>query len=193
MIGVPANPSEDQTAKPPEVLFYHLDQQPLDRVLPSLVERTVGRGWRAVVQAGTPERLEAIDNLLWTFKDDSFLAHGTEKDGLPADQPVFLTTGESNPNAAAVRFLACEPLLAPTNYRSRPTAKKWKERTCTSGTSARFSSTRRYLSYLLRAELSCKRRPAITRRELDGGQASRCGKLNLNPSWPAAETKNRLH
>ena len=98
---------EQQTLqeKAPEVLFYHLEQQPLDRILPSLVERTVERGWRAVIQAGTAERLEAIDALLWTFKDESFIPHGTAKDGLPAEQPVFLTTTDENPNGAAVRFL----------------------------------------------------------------------------------------
>ena len=91
--------------KPAEILFYHLEHQPLDRILPSLVERTLERGWRAVVQAGTEERLDAIDALLWTFKDDSFVPHGTAKDGPPAEQPVFLTTTAENPNGAAVRFL----------------------------------------------------------------------------------------
>jgi DNA polymerase III subunit chi len=88
-----------------EVLFYHLDSQPLERVLPGLVERTLARGWRAVVQAGNAERLDAIDTMLWTWKADSFLPHGTLKDGHAADQPIFLTTDEDNPNGAAVRFL----------------------------------------------------------------------------------------
>jgi DNA polymerase-3 subunit chi len=94
-------------ATPPatEVLFYHLERQPLERILPSLVERTLERGWRAIVQAGTEERLEAVDMLLWTYRDDSFLPHGTKRDGAPGDQPVFLTTSEENPNGAAVRFL----------------------------------------------------------------------------------------
>jgi DNA polymerase-3 subunit chi len=74
-------------------------------VLPSLVERTVARGWRAVVQAGSDERVEALDGLLWTYTDDSFLPHGTKKDGNSAEQPVFLTTEEANPNGATVRFL----------------------------------------------------------------------------------------
>jgi DNA polymerase-3 subunit chi len=88
-----------------EVLFYHLERQPLERVLPTLVERTVARGWRAVVQAGSDERVEALDGLLWTYTDDSFLPHGTKKDGHIAEQPVFLTTEETNPNGANVRFL----------------------------------------------------------------------------------------
>ena len=88
-----------------EIWFYHLEQQTLDQVLPNLLVRTLDRGWRAVVQAGSRERLEAIDNLLWTFSDDSFLPHGMTRDGSPERQPVFLTDDNSNPNGANVRFL----------------------------------------------------------------------------------------
>ena len=89
----------------PEILFYHLEHQPLERVLPSLVEKTLERGWRAVVQAGSEERVEALDTLLWTYREESFLPHGTKRDGNAAAQPVFLTTGEENPNGSQVRFL----------------------------------------------------------------------------------------
>ena len=65
----------------------------------------MARGWRAVVQAGSKERLDAIDNLLWTYDDSSFLPHGTKRDGHAAHQPVFLTEEDGNPNAAHVRFL----------------------------------------------------------------------------------------
>ncbi len=88
-----------------EVLFYHLERQPLERVLPSLLERTLSRGWRAVVQAGSVERLEALDAHLWTYADDSFLPHGTAKDGATERQPILLTVGPENPNGAGVRFL----------------------------------------------------------------------------------------
>jgi DNA polymerase-3 subunit chi len=96
----------------PEVLFYHLERQPLERVLPSLLERTLERGWRAVVQAGSSERLEALDTALWTYRDDSFLPHGTAKDGRAQLQPVFLTTGDDAPNGAGVRFLVDGAVLA---------------------------------------------------------------------------------
>ena len=88
-----------------EIWFYHLERQTLDQVLPNLLERTLERGWRAVVQAGTKERLEAIDNLLWTYNDASFLPHGMKRDGNPKHQPVYLTEDDSNPNASDVRFL----------------------------------------------------------------------------------------
>jgi DNA polymerase-3 subunit chi len=88
-----------------EVLFYQLERQPLDQILPGLLEKTLERGWRAVVQAGTGERVEALDGLLWTYREDSFLPHGSASDGFADRQPVFLTAGEDNPNSAAVRFL----------------------------------------------------------------------------------------
>ena len=88
-----------------EVLFYHLERMPLEAVLPKLVERSIARGWRAVVQAGSEERVDALDTLLWTYDQDSFIPHGTAKDGHPELQAVFLTTGEMNPNGAAIRFL----------------------------------------------------------------------------------------
>ena len=96
---------EHEVLSATEVLFYHLEQQGLEKVLPSLVEKTLERGWRAVVQAGSPERLAAIDLALWTYKEDSFLAHGTAKDGHAEEQPVYLTTGPETPNGAGVRFL----------------------------------------------------------------------------------------
>lgn len=89
----------------PEVLFYHLERQPLERVLPGLLERTLERGWQAVVQVGSSERLQALDTTLWTYRDDSFLPHGTRKDPEAERQPIYLTLEDETPNGAAVRFL----------------------------------------------------------------------------------------
>lgn len=88
-----------------EVLFYHLTESTLEDALPGLLERSLGRGWRAVVQSGSLERRDALDAHLWTFRDDSFLAHGTDADEFSADHPVLLTTEATNPNRAAIRFL----------------------------------------------------------------------------------------
>lgn len=90
---------------PTDVLFYHLLQQPLEQVLPVLLEKTLERGWRAVVQVGTQERLDALDEALWTYRDDSFLPHGQERDGNSAHQPIFLASGDETPNGGGVRFL----------------------------------------------------------------------------------------
>lgn len=88
-----------------EVLFYHLTESTLEDALPGLLERSLQRGWKAVVQTGSEERRDALDAHLWSFRDDSFLAHGSDREPHAADQPVALTTGEANPNAAEIRFL----------------------------------------------------------------------------------------
>ena len=88
-----------------EVMFYQLERQPLEAVLPVLLEKTLARGWRAVVHAGNAERLEALDAALWTYSEDSFLPHGTASDEFASAQPVFLTTSGENPNGAEVCIL----------------------------------------------------------------------------------------
>lgn len=88
-----------------EVLFYHLTLKPLEAVLPGLLETCLQRDWRVVVQAGSAERVTALDSLLWSYREDTFLPHGTASDGEAERQPVFLTDGPDNPNGASVRFL----------------------------------------------------------------------------------------
>ena len=88
-----------------EILFYHLHRQPLERVLPTLLEKSLERGWRVVVQAASEERVEALDAHLWTFRDESFLPHGTARDAEAREQLIVLTVDDDNPNGATVRFL----------------------------------------------------------------------------------------
>ena len=88
-----------------EVLFYHLQNQPVERVLPPLLERSLERGWRVVVQAASEERVDALDTHLWTYRDDAFLPHGTWRDRDAAEQPIILAVDSGNPNSASVRFL----------------------------------------------------------------------------------------
>ena len=89
-----------------EVLFYHLERQPLEHVLPGLLEKCLERNWRAVVQVGSEARRDALDAHLWTYRDESFLPHATAKDGRAEAQPVWLTADDDNLNGATVRFLA---------------------------------------------------------------------------------------
>ncbi len=89
----------------PEILFYQLERRPLESALPDLLQRSLERGWRVVVQVGSDERLEALNAHLWSYDDASFLPHGSAADGRAAEQPIWLTTGGDNPNGATVRFL----------------------------------------------------------------------------------------
>ncbi|MGO9546960.1 MAG: DNA polymerase III subunit chi [Rhodomicrobium sp.] len=89
----------------PEFWFYHLERQPLQTVLPVLIEKTLQRGWRACIRFSTPEWLDTVDSTLWTYRDDSFLPHGTVRDGHAERQPVFLTLDDAVPNGAEALFL----------------------------------------------------------------------------------------
>ena len=88
-----------------EVLFYHLQNMSLESVLPPLLEKSLERGWRVVVQSTSQERADALDAHLWTYRDDSFLPHATSRSADLADQPIVLAVEEDNPNRANVRFL----------------------------------------------------------------------------------------
>jgi DNA polymerase-3 subunit chi len=88
-----------------EILFYHLQGQKLEGVLTPLLEKSLERGWKAIVQGASEERIEALDAHLWTYRDDGFLPHGTWREPDAAAQPVLLTVNDGNPNAANVRFL----------------------------------------------------------------------------------------
>lgn len=89
-----------------EIRFYHLTRQPLEAVLPVMLERTVNRdGRRAVVMATSSERIEALNAHLWTYNDRGFLPHGSVADGYAGYQPVWLTDADECPNGATVLFL----------------------------------------------------------------------------------------
>jgi len=89
-----------------EIWFYHLQRQTLEAALPALLEKALAVGKRAVVMLGSEERVEAIDNLLWTYDDRSFLPHGSARDGFASEQPVWLTQADENPNGAQILVLA---------------------------------------------------------------------------------------
>jgi DNA polymerase-3 subunit chi len=95
-----------------ETLFYHLERRSLDDVLPNLVTRTLERGQRVLIKAESADRASAIDNLLWTYDDQSFLPHAQVGDGDAKRQPVLITTEDANANNADVLFLVggAEPL-----------------------------------------------------------------------------------
>lgn len=88
-----------------EVWFYHLERTGLEQALPDLLEKTLAKGWRALVRSPDPERLEQFDAWLWTWRDDSFLPHGLASEVHADRQPVLLTSELANPNAANALFL----------------------------------------------------------------------------------------
>lgn len=88
-----------------DLRFYHLTATSVEQALPLLLSKTLERGKRAQLRFASSERLEAINQHLWTYEDRSFLPHGGPKQGRAEAQPIWLTLGEDNPNQADYLFL----------------------------------------------------------------------------------------
>jgi DNA polymerase III subunit chi len=88
-----------------EVGFYQLQRSALEPALGRLLEKVLASGQRAVVRAASPDRVEALNRVLWILGHDSFLPHGSRDDGFAEDQPVFLTASADYPNGATVLVL----------------------------------------------------------------------------------------
>ena len=86
-----------------EVRFYHLTERPIERALPPMLEKSLARGWRVVVQGTDSERLERLSGALWSR--EGFLPHGTAADGHGPRQPIWLTAGTDRPNGPNTLFL----------------------------------------------------------------------------------------
>ena len=97
-----------------ETLFYHLERRSLEDVLPGLLEKSLERGWRAVIKTDSAERSDALDSFLWTYDDQSFLAHAQSGDGDAGRQPVLITVEDENPNGASILF--CVGGTAPADW-----------------------------------------------------------------------------
>lgn len=85
-----------------QIGFYHLMRLSLDQALPKLLDKALAAGHRAVVLAGSTERVENLVERLWTYEPDSWLPHGSAKDGEAALQPIWLAATDENPNTATI-------------------------------------------------------------------------------------------
>lgn len=88
-----------------EIGFYHLTKTPLSDALLRLLEKILTSGKHAVVRTNSEERVDFLNDALWTSDAASFLPHGTEKEGKGSQQPIWLTTDSTNPNDAEVLIL----------------------------------------------------------------------------------------
>lgn len=89
-----------------DINFYHLQRSSLETVLPKLLEKTMGAGKRALVLTSSAKKTEQLAAHLWTYEKSSWMPHGTQKDGAPEEQPIWLSEApDENPNGASFLFL----------------------------------------------------------------------------------------
>jgi DNA polymerase IIIc chi subunit len=92
-----------------EVWFYHLQSQRLEQALPALLERALANGWRTVVHASSEERLDMLDEVLWTYADASFLAHGRAQMPPRISPPIPPMSARSSCSMATIQTSSAPP------------------------------------------------------------------------------------
>ena len=85
-----------------EIRFYHLRTKTAEQALPEILTKALAGGQRAVIKTRDEKAAENLCEYLWIHDADSFLPHGTKKDGHAADQPVWITARNDNPNGAVI-------------------------------------------------------------------------------------------
>ena len=87
------------------IQFYHLTTTPLERALPKLLEKAYGSGLRTLLVADSEDYVEHLNQLLWTYDADSFLPHGSVKDGNAEQQLILISTAIEPANGAKLLML----------------------------------------------------------------------------------------
>ncbi len=91
-----------------EIRFYHMERSSLETTLPGLLQKAVKQGHKIIIKSDTVHNTEALNTHLWTYTPESFLPHGSANDTKPdhiADQPIWLTDKDENPNNADLLIL----------------------------------------------------------------------------------------
>lgn len=96
-----------------ELRIYHLTVQSVKDGLPGLITTALGRDLRCHIYVPDALMAEDICDHLWTYQQDSFVPHGTKKDGFESHQPVWISPDLENPNDADVRFVMAGADIAP--------------------------------------------------------------------------------
>lgn len=94
-------------------LFFHMTRSPVEVVVPTILTRALGRGWRVILRGTDPARIDWLDRRLWLGEADSFLPHGVRGGPHDALQPVLLTAdAEPPPDDACLMTIDGAPVAA---------------------------------------------------------------------------------
>ncbi len=83
-----------------------------------LLEKAYKRGHRVFVYCGSKENAETLDELLWTYKDDSFIPHNLQGEG-PEPPPVIQIGYGEEPRGFNDILLNLAPSIPPYFSRFR--------------------------------------------------------------------------
>ena len=83
------------------------------RLLCRVIEKAYKQGLTLYVHTGTPRRARFVDDLLWTFRDSSFVPHACIDGGQPASAPVRIGSGDIIADGADVLVNLSEQVPLP--------------------------------------------------------------------------------
>lgn len=86
----------------PTIQFYHLLSTSAARAVPKLMEKALQSGSRTVMILGSDTELKAMSDALWSNDPASFIPHGSAREGKAAEQLIYLTLADENPNQATI-------------------------------------------------------------------------------------------
>ncbi|MBI5618477.1 MAG: DNA polymerase III subunit chi [Gammaproteobacteria bacterium] len=95
--------------------FYVLEQptpRALDLVVCRLAEKAFQQGHQVHIRCASGQHAEALDEMLWTFHDTSFVPHAIAGSPEAAEVPVVIAEGDREPVAADV-LINLHPEVAP--------------------------------------------------------------------------------
>lgn len=98
--------------------FYHLEHASLESVMPMLLEKSLERGWTCLVKT-SEDQMAFVDELLWKYREDSFLPHGRDDEPFADLQPVLISSTSQEANGADIVLISGGDDVADLNGVSR--------------------------------------------------------------------------
>jgi len=82
-----------------------------------LTEKAWQQGQRILIHTDSVEQSHALDNMLWTFRDGSFIPHAISGESSDEDQPVLISHQDlSSENIQIMINLSSQPASAVSHY-----------------------------------------------------------------------------
>ena len=89
-----------------QIIFYNTAPLQVENTLFNLIEKSIENGYKSLLLFNDKNKCSAIDEKLWTYKQNSFLPHLTEDEKISdeIDIPIYLSTKNENPYKAELLF-----------------------------------------------------------------------------------------
>jgi DNA polymerase-3 subunit chi len=84
--------------------FYKVQNENFIKTICLLVEKAYQSNYKIIIKTSDSLLENEINKTLWTYSQKTFIPHGSSKDPLPEKHPIYITTGEENPNKANLKI-----------------------------------------------------------------------------------------